>query len=40
MLVRGSYDRPGDKVSRGVPEVLNPSPTVPLNDRLGLARGS
>ena len=23
LLIRGSYDRPGEKVSRGVPEVLH-----------------
>jgi hypothetical protein len=38
LLIRGAYDRPGPKVSPGVPAVLPPlAPGVP-NNRLGLAR--
>jgi len=38
MLVRGQYDKAGEKVDRGVPGVLPPLPAdVPAN-RLGLAR--
>jgi len=38
LLVRGAYDKPGDKVSRGVPAVLPPLPSGVENNRLGLAR--
>jgi hypothetical protein len=38
ILTRGEYDKPGDKVTRGLPAVLPPLPEgEPLN-RLGLAR--
>jgi len=38
VLKRGEYDKPGDKVERGLPAVLPPLPSnAPLN-RLGLAR--
>jgi hypothetical protein len=37
LLVRGAYDRPGDKVARGVPAILPRLPAGP-NDRLALAR--
>jgi hypothetical protein len=37
LLQRGAYDRPGEKVSRGVPDVLNPSGR-PAANRLELAR--
>jgi hypothetical protein len=38
LLVRGAYDKPGDKVSRGVPAVLPPLPSGVENNRLGMAR--
>src|SRR5262249_35603606 len=38
ILVRGAYDKLGEKVSRGVPSVLPPLPADAPNDRLGLAR--
>jgi hypothetical protein len=38
VLLRGQYDRPGEKVTRGVPGVLSPWPKEAKNDRLGLAR--
>jgi hypothetical protein len=38
LLIRGSYDRPGEKVSRGVPEVLPPLPPDAPKNRLGLAQ--
>jgi hypothetical protein len=38
VLVRGAYDRPGEKVSRGVPEVLPPLPAGMPNTRLALAK--
>src|SRR5207253_4016929 len=38
LLVRGAYDRPGDKVEPGVPSVLPPLITGAPNNRLGLAR--
>jgi hypothetical protein len=38
LLVRGAYDRPGEKVSRGVPEVLPPLPPDSPKNRLGLAQ--
>jgi hypothetical protein len=38
MLIRGAYDRPGEKVARGLPAVLPPMPAGAPNNRLGLAR--
>src|SRR5213075_1879513 len=38
LLVRGAYDRPGEKVEPGVPGVLPPLPTGPTNNRLALAQ--
>jgi mono/diheme cytochrome c family protein len=38
MLVRGEYDKKGEKVERAVPAVLPPLPKDVANDRLGLAR--
>jgi Protein of unknown function (DUF1553)/Protein of unknown function (DUF1549)/Concanavalin A-like lectin/glucanases superfamily/Planctomycete cytochrome C len=38
LLIRGAYDRPGDKVSPGVPASLPPLPAGAPNNRLGLAR--
>jgi hypothetical protein len=38
LLVRGSYDRPGEKVTRGVPAVLPPLPAGAPANRLGLAK--
>ncbi len=38
VLLRGVYDRPGEKVSPGVPAVLAPLPKDAPNNRLGLAR--
>jgi hypothetical protein len=38
MLVRGAYDKPGDKVVPGVPAVLPPLPNGAPNNRLGFAR--
>jgi mono/diheme cytochrome c family protein len=38
LLVRGAYDRPGQKVEPGVPGVLPPLPAGVPNNRLGLAR--
>lgn len=38
LLIRGSYDRPGEKVSRGVPAALPSLPEHAKNDRLALAR--
>jgi len=38
VLIRGAYDRPGDKVSAGVPSVLPPLPAGAPNNRLGLAK--
>ncbi len=38
VLIRGEYNKPGDKVARGTPKVLPPMPEgVPIN-RLGLAK--
>jgi hypothetical protein len=37
-LVRGQYDKRGDKVSAGLPAVLPPLPAGQLLDRLGFAR--
>jgi hypothetical protein len=38
VLVRGQYDRPGEKVEPGVPAVLSPWPRGERPDRLGFAR--
>jgi hypothetical protein len=37
VLVRGEYDKHGDKVQPGVPAILNPFPKGAPNNRLGLA---
>ncbi|MBI3472433.1 MAG: DUF1553 domain-containing protein [Candidatus Solibacter usitatus] len=38
LLIRGAYDRPGEKVTRATPSVLPPLPPGLPNDRLGLAK--
>jgi hypothetical protein len=38
LLVRGAYDKPGDKVTQGLPAILPPLPAGVPNNRLGLAR--
>ncbi|HYI92581.1 MAG TPA: DUF1553 domain-containing protein, partial [Bryobacteraceae bacterium] len=38
ILLRGAYDKPGEKVSRGVLEALHPLPAGAPQDRLGLAK--
>jgi hypothetical protein len=38
LLIRGVYDRPGEKVSPGVPAALPPLPAGAPNNRLGLAK--
>ena len=38
VLLRGAYDHPGDKVTRGVPAALPPLLADSPNNRLGLAR--
>ncbi len=38
VLVRGAYDRPGDKVTVGVPAVLHRMPADAPGNRLGLAK--
>jgi len=38
LLVRGAYDRPGDKVEPGIPSVLPPLPAGAPGNRLGLAK--
>jgi len=38
LLVRGAYDKPGEKVDRGLPAVLPPLPARAENNRLGLAK--
>jgi hypothetical protein len=38
VLIRGQYDRPGEKVAPGVPAQLSPWPAGERPDRLGLAR--
>jgi hypothetical protein len=38
LLIRGAYDRPGDKVTASVPACLPPLPAAARNDRLGFAR--
>ncbi len=37
-LIRGAYDRPGEKVSRGTPAALHPFPADAPNNRMGFAR--
>jgi hypothetical protein len=37
LLIRGAYDKPGEKVGRGVPAVLPPLPPGAPGNRLGLA---
>ncbi len=38
VLIRGEYDKPGDKITRGTPKILPPMPEGVPNNRLGLAR--
>ena len=38
LLIRGAYDKHGEKVSPGVPEVLHPLPPNAPPNRLGLAK--
>jgi len=38
ILIRGAYDKKGEKVERGVPSVLPPLPEGVPNNRLGLAK--
>ncbi len=38
ILLRGAYDKPGEKVDPGVPATLPPLPTGAPNNRLGLAQ--
>ena len=38
VLLRGAYDRPGEKVAPGVPAILSPLPSGEKNNRLGFAR--
>src|SRR5258706_4612147 len=38
LLVRGAYDKPGEKVTSGLPAVLPPLPAKVENNPLGLAR--
>ena len=38
ILLRGAYDKPGEKVNRGVLEALHPLPAGAPQDRLGLAQ--
>jgi len=38
VLIRGAYDKKGEKVERGVPAVLPPLPEGVPNNRLGLAK--
>jgi hypothetical protein len=38
LLIRGAYDKPGEKVQSGVPAVLPPLPAGVPNNRLGFAR--
>ena len=38
LLIRGAYDKPGEKVAPGVPAVLPPLPAGVSNNRLGFAR--
>jgi len=38
LLIRGAYDRPGEKVAPGLPAALPPLPSGSANNRLGFAR--
>lgn len=38
ILIRGAYDKPGDKVTYGTPATLNPLPAESPKNRLALAR--
>ncbi len=38
LLIRGAYDKPGEKVEPGVPTILAPLPVGAPNNRLGFAR--
>lgn len=38
VLIRGAYDKKGEKVERGVPSILPPLPEGASNNRLGLAQ--
>jgi len=38
LLMRGEYDKPGDKVTPGVPAILTPFPKDAPTNRLGLAK--
>ena len=38
LLIRGAYDKPGEKVEPGVPAVLPPLPAGAPNNRLGFAK--
>ena len=38
ILERGAYDKPGERVAPGIPDILPPIPAPARNDRLGLAR--
>jgi hypothetical protein len=38
LLIRGAYDRPGEKLQPGVPAILPPLPAGVPNNRLGFAR--
>jgi hypothetical protein len=38
VLARGQYDKPGERVTPGVPSALHPFPAGETNNRLGLAR--
>jgi len=38
VLIRGAYDKKGEKVERGVPAILPPMPEGAPNNRLGLAQ--
>lgn len=38
VLIRGAYDKKGEKVERGVPSILPPLPAGVPNNRLGLAQ--
>ncbi len=39
ILIRGQYDKKGDKVAAGIPAVLPPLPDDAPKNRLGLASG-
>src|SRR5262249_37829290 len=38
LLIRGAYDKPGEKVDPGIPAVLPPLPEGAPNNRLGFAQ--